>query len=109
MMYARTLHRLLRERQREGASVVVSVPLIVVVLVEDVARLPVHDIQGGIVEVREIDRKTLGGPEVGRNLLHRLAVARERLASRPRALLQDRKVAPEGMLNVHAMHAPPLP
>ena len=108
-MHTRSLHRLRRERQRKRAPVIVRIPLIVVVLVEDIAGLAIHDIQGRVVEVREVNREALGRPEVRTDLLHRLAVARQRLRAGPGATLEDGKVAPEGMLDVHAMDASPPP
>ncbi len=51
MMYSGLLHGLRRKRQREGAAVIVRVPLIIEVLVEDVARLAIHDVERRVIQV----------------------------------------------------------
>ena len=109
MMHACTLHCLGRKRQREGAAVIIGVPLVVEVLVEDVAGLAIDDVERAGVQVREVNGKPLGRPEVRCHLLDGLGVAGERQAPRPGAFFQDRDVAPEGMGDVGAMHPSPPP
>ena len=64
MVLRRLLHRVGRERQLEGAAMVVRVPLIVVVLVENIARLSIDDVQRRVVEVRHIGGEALGRAEL---------------------------------------------
>ena len=70
MMRRGLLHaRPSRKRQREGSPVIVGVPLIVVVVVEDIARLAVHDVEGRPVQVGEVDRQPLRRPELAATCL----------------------------------------
>src|SRR5580704_6696018 len=101
--------RLRRKRQREGASVIVGVPLIVVVIVEDVAPLAVHDVECRLVKVGEVDSQALRRPEPGGHLHDRVLIARPGLTAGACGFLQDGEVTPEGMRDVHAMHAAPSP
>src|SRR5579872_926428 len=101
--------RLIGKGEAESLPVIPSGPLVQIVGAEKIARLASDDVEGGIVEVGEIDGGALGGAEVASHSLDSVAVTRLGMEAGSGPAAQDGYGAEDGMIDLDGVQVTPMP